>query len=146
MSQKSEIAVEKFNSMEFNCAQAVFLSYSEEYGLDTLLAKKICGAFVGGIANNGEICGAVVGALMLISLKYGQNIEGDISSIEKIIKITNNYIQKFKKEFGSIICRDLLKFDLSIQEESIKASLSGVFKKLCPIFVKKSVEIVEEYL
>jgi C_GCAxxG_C_C family probable redox protein len=145
MSTKSEIAFDTFNK-GFNCAQAVFSSYSAEYGLDTSFAKKIGGAFIGGIANNGEVCGAVTGALMLIGLKYGQYNEGDKESKEKTIKITNDYIQKFKKEHGSIICRDLLKYDLSIEEEAQKARESGVFKTLCPVFVKRSVELFEEII
>ena len=145
MKKKAEDALEIFNK-GFNCAQAVLSSHSEEFGLDTIFAKKLGGAFIGGIANNGEVCGAVSGALMLIGLKYGQYNEGDIESKEKTIKITNDYIQKFKKEYGSIICRKLLKYDLSIEEEKLKARESGVFKTLCPKYIKKSVEIIEEIL
>ena len=145
MKKKAEDALEIFNK-GFNCAQAVLSSHSEEFGLDTIFAKKLGGAFIGGIANNGEVCGAVSGALMLIGLKYGQYNEGDIESKEKTIKITNDYIQKFKKEHGSIICRELLKYDLSIEEEKLKARESGVFKTLCPKYIKKSVEIIEEIL
>ena len=143
MNAKSEIAVKLFNE-GFNCAQAVLSSHSEDYGLDTTLAKKIGCAFGGGLANNGEICGAVVGALILIGLKYGQYIEVDIDSKENTKKITNIYIQNFKKEYGTIICRELLKYDISIKEEAQKARETGVFKTLCPLFVKKSVELVEE--
>ena len=145
MDTKAETAVEIFGK-GFNCAQAVLTSHSVEYGLDTTTAKKIAGAFIGGIANNGEVCGAVSGALMLIGLKYGQHTEGDIDSKEKTIEMTNRYIQKFKKEFGSIICRDLLKYNISIKEEAAKARESGVFKTLCPKLVKRSVELAEEVL
>jgi C_GCAxxG_C_C family probable redox protein len=145
MTAKSEIAVGIFNN-GYNCAQAVLSSHSEEYGLDTIFAKKLGGAFIGGIANNGEVCGAVSGALMLIGLKYGQYIDGDIESKEKTINKTNEFIQNFKKEYGSIICRELLKYDISIKEEAIKARESGIFKTLCPVLVKRSVEIFEEIL
>ena len=145
MNSKAEMAVDIYNK-GFNCAQAVFSSYSAEYGLDTTIAKKIGGAFAGGMAGNGEVCGAVVGALMLIGLKYGQHIEGDNDSKQKTIKIANEYIQIFKDEYGSIICRDLLKYDLSNEIEAQKARESGVFNTLCPVFVKYSVEIIEEIL
>ena len=145
MGSKAEIAVDIFNS-GFNCAQAVLSSHSIEYGLDTEVAKKIAGAFGGGIANNGELCGAVTGALMLIGLKYGKHKEEDNISKEKTNKITNEYINKFKKEFGSVICKDLLKYDLSIEEEAKMARETGLFKTLCPILVKKSVEIIEEII
>ena len=145
MNSKVKMADEIFNN-GFNCAQAVLSSYSMEYGLDTEIAKKIAGAFGGGIANNGEICGAITGALMLIGLKYGKHKEGDNVSKEKTNKIANEYIKIFKKEYGSIICKDLLKYDLSIEEEAKIARESGLFKTLCPKFVKKSVEIIEEII
>jgi C_GCAxxG_C_C family probable redox protein len=145
MNTKSEIAVEIFNK-GFNCAQAVLSSHCSEYGLDPVLAKKVAAAFIGGMANNGEVCGAVTGAFMLIGLKYGKHLEGDNESKENTNRITNEFICKFKKEYGSIICRDLLKYDLSIKEEAEKARESGIFKTLCPMLVKKSVEIVEEML
>ena len=145
MSTKAETAVEIFNK-GFNCAQAVFASLSGEYGLDTETAKKVAGAFGGGMANNGEVCGAVTGALMLIGLKYGKFREEDNDSKENTKKIANEYICKFKKECGSIICRDLLKYDLSIEEEAKQARESGVFSTICPKLVKRSVELAEEVL
>jgi len=145
MNTRSDFSVDIF-SRGFNCAQAVLLSHSVDYGLDTEIAKKTAGAFGGGIASNGEVCGAVTGALMLIGLKYGQCIEGDIDSKNKTREMANKYIKKFKKEFGSILCKDLLKYDLSIEEEARKAKELGLFKTLCPVFVKESVELVEEVL
>ena len=145
MDTKAGIAVEIF-SKGFNCAQAVLASHSEEYGLDTTTAKKVAGAFGGGMANNGEVCGAVTGALMLIGLKYGKYKEDDSVSKGNTIKITNNYLEKFEKEFGSIKCKDLIKYDLKIEEEAAKARESGIFKTLCPLLVKKSVELIEEIL
>ena len=145
MTTNSEIAIDLYNK-GFNCAQAVLASRSEEYGLDTSLAKKLGGAFMGGVAYNGEVCGAVVGALMLIGLKHGQYIEGDIESKRRTVKIAKSYLQKFKNEFGSIRCRELLKCDINSEEGLSNARESGVFKKRCPILIKRSVELVETEL
>ena len=145
MDTKSGTAEEIFSS-GFNCAQAVLGSHSSDFGLDSALSKKITGAFGGGMAYNGEVCGAVSGALMLIGLKYGKHIEGDNEAKEKTYRIANEYIAKFKKEYGSIKCSDLIKYNLSIDEELQKARETGVFKSICTLLVKRSVELVEEYL
>ncbi|MCL2704979.1 MAG: C-GCAxxG-C-C family protein [Spirochaetaceae bacterium] len=145
MATIAEKAAETFKS-GFNCAQAVLSSHSVEYGIDTTTAKKVAGAFGGGMANNGEICGAVTGAFMLIGLKHGKCIEDDNDSKAKTYKLTNTYIQKFKKEFGSIKCKELIKYDLSIEEEAAKARATDLFKTFCPMLVKRSVELVEEIL
>ena len=94
----------------------------------------------------GEVCGAVNGAIMLIGLKYGKNKELDNESKEKTYNLIKEYTEKFKKEFGSINCTKLLKYDLSKDEELIKARNSGIFKELCPILVKRSVELIEEII
>jgi len=145
MGTKAEMAAEIFIK-GFNCAQAVLSSHSEKFGVDTTTAKKVAGAFGGGMAYNGEVCGAVTGAFMLIGLKHGKYKEGDDASKITTYKLTNNFIEKFKEEFGSIRCNDLLKYNLNIEEEYLKAKESGLFKTFCPLLVKRSVELAEELL
>ena len=60
-------------------------------------------------------------------------------------KVTN-YINDFKNKHGTINCIELINYDLGIKEELIKARESGVFKTVCLMLVKDSVEIVEKYL
>ena len=145
METKSEIAAEVF-SKGFNCAQAVLSSHCEGLGLDPVLAKKVAGAFGAGMANNGETCGAVTGALMLIGLKYGKYREDDTTAKADTIRISNAYMEKFKEQFGSVKCRDLINVDFKNEAEAAKARESGVFKTICPKFIKKSVELVGEFL
>ena len=145
METKAGISLEIF-SKGFNCAQAVLASHAGEYGVDPVTAKKIAAAFGGGMANNGEVCGAVTGALMLLGLRYGRYREDDNNSKENTNRISNKYICKFKEEYGSIKCKDLIKLDLSKEEELLQARESGVFKTICPALIKGSVELVEEVL
>ena len=145
MKTKSEIAVDIFGK-GFNCAQAVLSSHCEEYGLSDNVAKKISCGFGGGMGYIGEVCGAVSGALMLIGLKYGKYMELDNPSKEKTYKLIKEFTDNFKKEYGTINCTELIKYDLSKEEELLRARDSGVFKEICPLLVKRSVEIVEEIL
>jgi C_GCAxxG_C_C family probable redox protein len=145
LNTKTEIALELFGK-GFNCAQAVLESHSAEFGLDTAVSRKIAGAFGGGMGHCGETCGAVSGALMLIGLKYGQYKDGDSDSKAKTYKVTKEYVRRFKEEFGSVRCTELLKYDLTIEEELLKAREAGVLKTVCPELIKKSVELVEEIL
>ena len=145
MSAKEEIAAEMM-CKGYNCAQAVLASQSEAYGMDIALAKKVAAAFGGGIANNGEVCGACTGALMLIGLRYGRYKDGDKESKENTNRIANNYLSKFREEYGSIICKDLLKYDLSKKEELLEARNAGVFTGICLPLVRRAVELVEEVL
>lgn len=53
---------------KYHCSQAVFAAFSEEIGLSEKQALKIGGCFGGGMCK-GEVCGACVGALMVLGLK-----------------------------------------------------------------------------
>ena len=145
MASKAEIAVHTF-SKGFNCAQAVLTSCSADYGISDDIAKKISCGFGGGMGYSNEACGAVSGAVMLIGLKYGKYIESDKESKEKTYKLVKKFTDNFRKEFGAVSCHDLLKFDLSKDDELKKARESGIFKDLCPKLVRRSVELVEEIL
>jgi C_GCAxxG_C_C family probable redox protein len=145
MNTKSEVAADIFES-GFNCAQAVFAALSADYGLDPVMAKKVAGAFGGGMAYNGEVCGAVSGALMLIGLKYGKCREDDVDAKEKTYRLATEYIRRFKEIYDSVRCGDLIHYDLTKEEELLKAREAGAFKTVCPLLVKKSVELVEAML
>lgn len=142
MSKGSDSAVECFKE-GFSCSQAVLISHCEELGLDKENALKVAGAFGGGMGHIGETCGVVTGALMLIGLKYGKYKIEDKESKEKTYSFVKKYTDLFKKQYGSIKCKDLIKFDISDKEELIKAREAGVFSSICPVLVAKSVELVE---
>lgn len=144
MSKSSE-AILCFNQ-GFNCSQAVLSTYCENLGLDKTTALKLSCAFGGGMGRIGETCGAVTGALMLIGLKYGKCNADDNESKDKTYQLVQKFANSFRAEFGSVRCKDILKFDISKQEEHDQARDSGVFKTVCPNLVKRAVEIVEDIL
>ena len=98
------------------------------------------------MSHTGEACGAVTGALMLIGLKYGKYKKEDALSKEKTYSIAQKYANAFKKEYGSIKCKELLPYDISNNEGLIKARESGVFTTICPKLVESSVRIIEKIL
>ena len=54
----------------YNCAQSVFLAYSDVFDLDMETAKKISVSFGGGVGRMREICGTVSAMAMLAGFKY----------------------------------------------------------------------------
>lgn len=135
---KLEDIKELFNK-GINCTQCVLLHFSDELGLDKELALKIAFGFGGGMCQ-GEVCGAVTGATMVLNLKYGQD---NNESKEKIYKIVRTFSEKFQDINGSIICRDLLGCDLKEESARKYAAEKGLFKEICPKVVKDAIEILE---
>ncbi len=135
----------KLFESKFNCAQAVFSSFSKELGLDEKQALKIAGCFGSGM-RKGEVCGACSGALMVLGLKYGQSEIGDIDSKLKSDKVCTDFLEEFERENGSYICNELLGCDIKTQEGREYAMDKNLFTELCPKLVESATIIVEKIL
>jgi len=139
---KADQAIESFHS-GFNCAQSVFITYCDEFGLDRDLALKLSCSLGGGMGRLGETCGAVTGAYLLIGLKYGKILEADDAAKEKTYATVREFAQRFQQRNGSTQCRDLLGVDLLTGDpELIKQQHDTV----CPKAIRDAVEIVEALL
>ncbi|WP_407374822.1 C-GCAxxG-C-C family protein [Methanobrevibacter sp.] len=120
------------------CSQAVFAAFSEDFNLPKDKALKI-GACFGSGMRKAEVCGACTGALMAIGLKYGDDKQ-------KSNEVCEKFLDEFKKENGSYICRDLLECDISTPEGVEKAVSKNLFKDFCPLMVESAAKICEEIL
>jgi len=142
---KASSAVECFKN-GFNCAQAVLASYCEEMGLDKETGLKLACPFGAGISRTDNTCGAVIGAIMVIGLKYGKYLPDDNEAKEKTYKLTQDFISKFKEMYGTVQCSELIKFNLSKEKDYIAAKEYRVFETLCPCYVEDAVKILEDML
>jgi C_GCAxxG_C_C family probable redox protein len=95
------------------------------------------------MARMGETCGAVTGVLMAIGLKYGMTQAKDEGAREKTYKLAQEFMTRFKARHNSMVCRELLGYDLSTPEGRKAAHDKGLFATLCPQLVRDAVEIVE---
>lgn len=141
---KSEKALDLFAN-NFNCSQAVLTAFAPDFGIDEELALRLGTSFGGG-ARNAEICGAVSGALLVLGLKYGHYIATDNEQKSRSYAIAVDYTNRFKEANGSIVCRDLLKYDLTIPEEAACIKEKCLFAEICPKMINSAVEILEDVL
>ncbi len=136
-----EKASQLFNEKHYHCSQAVFAAFSEMLGIDEKQALKISGCFGAGM-NEGEVCGCVTGALMVIGLKYGQCMVDDMESRSKSRDLCMEFYEKFKLENGSCICRDLLGYDFGKAEDLKILQEEKTFLNICPKLVESATKIV----
>ena len=139
---KADIAAKNFEA-GYNCAQSVLLAFCEDLCIDEEEALKISCGFGGGMGGQGETCGAVSGAYMIIGLKYGRVKLEDKQAKEKTYLLIREFAEKFKKKNRYISCRELLGMDLLSEEKTV---LSERKNKVCPQMVRDAAEIVEEFL
>ena len=93
----------------YNCAQAVAVAFCDVTGLTEAQAAKMASAFGGGMGRMREVCGAVSGMMMVLSLLYGYDTPGDDKSKKELYTRVQALAGKFREENGSIICREILK-------------------------------------
>ena len=141
-SNLSETAKKLMLENQYNCAQAVFATYCRQTGVgkvDYNTCLKIASAFGGGIAQTGNVCGALTGALMTLGLKYGSE------KWEEVNEVAGNLLNEFKSLNGSVICRELINHDLLTDEDIKHAFEKGAFKN-CPKFVEDVSIMLEKLL
>ena len=128
------------------CSQAILINFADQFDLNPDLAARLAAPFGGGIARRGETCGAVVGAFMVLGLKWGHKTAEDVGSKEKTYKMVAEFISEFKERNNSIICRELIGWDVSSSKGLQSAYEAGVFETRCPKFVGDSDEILRQLM
>ena len=131
----------------YNCSQAVLGAFCEECGLDFDTAMKMSSSFGGGMGRLREVCGAVSGMFMVAGLIYGYDDptaqEDKAKHYERIQKLA----EEFRKENGSIVCRELLGLTEKKSEPKPEQRSAEYYKKRpCPEMVKMAAEIMEQYI
>ena len=120
------------------CSQAVFGAFSEEFDIPKEQALKI-GACFGSGMRKAEVCGACTGALMVLGLKFG---EDKSKSNEACVK----FLDKFKEDNGSYICRDLLGCDIATEDGVAYAVENNLFSEICPKMVESAAKITKDMI
>lgn len=106
-SEKAALA-KKYFTDGYNCAQAVALAFVEESGLTKDALLKLTASFGGGMGRLREVCGAVSAMFMIAGLRYGYIDPLATDDKADHYKLVQELAALFKKETGTIICRELL--------------------------------------
>ncbi len=126
----------------FSCSQAVLSVYCEDLGLDPDTALKIAAPFRAGMGRMGHTCGAVTGAFMVLGLRYSSVSPDDSGNRDRVCDLVQAFRREFCRKNKTIICNELVGFDVCFPEQRQAAADKGVFATLCPGFVRDAVEIV----
>lgn len=143
MSHK-EKAVEYYNN-NFNCSQGVFTAFATEMGMDEKLALRIATNFGGG-ERKGELCGAVAGALMVLGLRCGHCESEDVEGKTKAYAVSSEFMNRFMEKNGTVVCRELLGYDLTKKEDMAIIQKQNLFRTLCPKMVESAAQILDEMI
>ena len=137
MESRVEEAVDTFKG-GYNCAQAVFVTYADLFGMDKETALKISSSFGGGLGGMRQTCGTVSGMSMVAGLYNGQVKAGDKEAKKTNYETVQLLCHEFTAQNGSIICGQLL---------GLVEGLPPEFKKKpCIEYIKCCATLIEKYL
>ena len=146
MSEKDR-AVELFKE-GFNCSQSVFTAFAYRFGMDEETALKVSAGLGGGLGRMREVCGAVSGGAMVIGSICSATEGKDGDSKQKNYELVREFAEKFAKENGSIICRELLELDVKMEESAKPEERTAQYykKRPCVELVECAARIIEELI
>jgi len=78
---------------------------------------------------------------MAIGLEHGTN-QPALEQRQEAYRLAQRLYQRFIKEFGTPLCRELIGYDLNNPQELEEARRLNVFDEKCVGYVKKAVEIL----
>jgi C_GCAxxG_C_C family probable redox protein len=130
----------------YNCAQSVLVSFQAETGLDTHNLLSIAAGFGGGMARQQMTCGAVTGAYMVIGLLQGKRSKVIPELKADSARLIKLFSAEFKSRHRSLLCRDLLGYDMNTPEGQFEIDRQNLYTSICETCVKNAVEILEELI
>lgn len=139
---RSENAKDLFLS-GYNCAQSVVLSFADDLKFSKELAQKMAAGFGGGMGKQQETCGAVTGAIMVLGLIKGEEVNNNDELKSSSYGAVKDLTRDFVAEYKTTQCRELIGCDLNTPEGSAKFKEEKIMENVCAGCVKKAVQIVE---
>lgn len=131
----------------YNCAQSVFLAFSDMHGIDERTAAALSSSFGGGMGRLREVCGAVSGMFLTLGVLYGyDDPKAKEEKAEHYARI-QELAAAFEKENGSIVCRELLGLRVKKEAPTPEARTKEYYQKRpCRELVGDAAEILERYI
>lgn len=130
----------------YNCSQAVALAFADLYPDKADDMVKIMSSFGGGFGRMREVCGAFSGICAVLGLLCGFDGKNGVSKAEHYA-IVRELGEKFKKDNGSLVCRELLgaTAKLSSEDPSVR-SAEYKAKRPCAELCRYCADILEQKL
>ena len=140
-----ELAVQNFMS-GYNCAQAVFLAFAPDIGMDRDAAARLSSSFGGGMGRLREVCGALSGIFLAAGALYGYDVIGDDDVKMAHYALIQDLAAKFRAEHGTILCRELIGRSGPEDPRPEPRTQAYYDHRACAKFVATAARLLEEYM
>jgi C_GCAxxG_C_C family probable redox protein len=124
------------------CAESVLQAVAEAHGRVNPAIPGIATGFCGGVSRTSGMCGALAGGIMAIGLLSGRSTPQE--SRDLCYALTHRLVGRFREEFGSTQCTDLLGCDISTAHGAQRFRERGLMEAICAPVTRRAAALVEE--
>lgn len=136
----------EYHKQGYNCAQSVAGAFADLTGLAPEQLMAATGGFGGGVGgSHAEVCGAVSGGVLVLSLLHPHTDGADRAGKAAVYAKTKEFRRRFEEVFGLTRCGELLKARPGVTDKNPAAQRLGVTAH-CDNMIVTAVEIVEQML
>lgn len=145
--ERSRMAREYFRQ-GYNCAQSVLLAFQDVTGLTAVQSATFASGFGGGMGRLREVCGAVSGMIFIAGALSPFTDPSDKEAKKDCYTLVQEFAEAFRKENGSIVCRELLGLRLARKDSPVPEARTGQYysSRPCERLVGCAAEIVARKL
>ncbi len=136
----------QYHKQGWNCAQAVAGACADLAGWKPEELMPLAGGFGGGVGgSHEEVCGAVSGGVLILSLCFPHAQGSDQEAKRKLYRITKEFRRRFFEVFGFSRCGDLLRARPGVTEKTPAARRLGITAH-CDNMIVTAVELLERLI
>ena len=133
----------QYHKEGWNCAQSVAAACADLAGRTPEEVLPLMGGFGGGMGgSHEEVCGAVSGGVLILSLCFPFGRQGDLDAKRNLYRIAKEYRRRFFEVFGHTRCADLLRARPGVTDRNPASQRLGVTAH-CDNMVVTAVELLE---
>ena len=146
MSIRGKAATDNF-MRGYNCAQSVFLAFTDLTGFSPETALKLASSFGAGFCRLRETCGAVSGMAMIYGSLYGFCSPDDLGGKTRQYVEFQQLALEFERRCGSLVCRELLGLDVKHDDPVPAPRTPDYYKnRRCVEYITTAAEIMEDFI
>ena len=122
-------------------------AFADDRLIDKETALKITTGFGGGIAKEGQVCGAFTAGVMLLGLVHGRGLKESESKKETTYIKVQEFIEEFKTKNNSVLCKEILNgCDLKTEKGISTFEQNNYSDEICAKCVSSSVELLNNFI
>ena len=136
----------QYHRTGYNCAQSVAAAFADLTNSTPEQVAAMAAGFGGGVGGSrSELCGAISGGVLVLSLLHPHTDGADAAGKRAVYQKTKEFRRRFEAVFGLTCCGELLRARPGVTEKNPASQRLGVTAH-CDNMVVTATELLEQML